>query len=88
MNIAWIRRALLAASVCLLGACGGGGTSSPQPATTALQSDEVPASVTQSVASLIQWASTLPATETGEPLLTDTFHPPVDDSAQPIPIGA
>jgi hypothetical protein len=68
-------------------ACGGGNSASApaSPVTTATGS--VPSQVSESVAALISWASTLPRSDTTEPLNTDAFHPPVDDGAEPTTIN-
>jgi ABC-type glycerol-3-phosphate transport system substrate-binding protein len=85
-----LTRAALVAAVAAFGlaACGGGGDSSGTTATPApsASTDEVPAAASQSVAGLMSWASTLPQNDTATPLATDKFQPPVDDTAQPMPV--
>ncbi len=75
----------------VLSACGGGGGSDGQAAAPAAPAAAAPASVpaaaSASVQGLMDWASTLPRDDTGEPLATGTFNPPVDDSAEPMPIA-
>jgi hypothetical protein len=67
--------------------CGGGGGSAPAPA-AAIPATEgvVPKQASASVPGLIAWASTVPRSETAEPVDTAAFHPPVDDSAEPTSV--
>jgi len=72
-----------------LAGCGGGGGSDSGSAATAPPSSTgaaVPMAASQSVAGLIAWASTLAPDDTATPLATDSFTPPVDDSAQPMSV--
>jgi hypothetical protein len=64
-----------------LAACGGG-SGSTQPAVPAT-ANSVPASASASVAGLMAWASRLAPDDKSEPLSTESFKPPVDDSAEP-----
>jgi hypothetical protein len=85
-----VRRATTLLTLCAVAVaaagCGGGG-SSPAPA-AAIPATEgvVPAQASASVPGLIAWASTVPRSETAEPVDTAAFHPPVDDSAEPASI--
>ena len=81
---------ILASSVTLaLSACGGGNSASaPAPAApVATTTGSVPSQVSESVAALISWASTLPRSDTAEPLNTDAFRPPVDNGSEPTTIN-
>ena len=82
-------RTVLVGGVLLgLAGCGGGdGGTAPASTATSSSGDEVPAAASESVSGLVGWASTLPASETTQPLLTDQFNPQVDDTAQPMPIS-
>jgi hypothetical protein len=84
-----VRTALaLVAMGAALAACGGGGSSSGPAAAAAAPATEgaVPVQASASVAGLIAWASTVPRSDTAEPVDTDAFHPPVDDSAEPTAV--
>jgi len=68
-----------------LAACGGGsGATGPTPAASA--GSGPPLSASASVAGLIGWASHLAPDNGAEPLRTGSFKPPVDDTAEPMPI--
>jgi hypothetical protein len=84
-----VRTALaLSATAVALAACGGGGGGSPAaaPAPAAATEGAVPVTASASVPGLIAWASTDPRSETAEPLSTDAFHPPTDDTAEPTTV--
>ena len=75
-----------AAVTASLSACGGGDSAAAPAAPATSPSASVPPQVSVSVAALINWASVLPTSDTTEPLNTDAFHPPIDDSAEPTTI--
>jgi hypothetical protein len=86
--IARSARTLLALCVVAGAAAGcGGDGSAPAPA-AAIPATEgaVPAQASASVRGLIAWASTVPRSETAEPVDTASFHPPVDDGAEPASV--
>jgi hypothetical protein len=86
MNIP-LRLSLAAATLALLGACGGGSDSAPmaEPATT------VPDSATASVRAYTEYTGQLIAevhgSETAAPLLMNAASAPVSESASPLPVN-
>lgn len=74
--------ATAAASLGLLGACGGGGHDSPAPAATG-----IPGEATASVEGLAAFLRGLVADETGEPFLLDGVTPPTSETTEPADLG-
>jgi hypothetical protein len=86
-----IKRSLAGASVlavCAVGlaACGGGGGGNGNTPTAPQTLDSVPAAASSSVAALVTWASQLPQSDVTQPLSTAGFTPPIDDTAEPMPL--
>lgn len=79
---------LMVCAVLALGACGGGSdvaeVQAPPPATA---SGTVPDSAMASALSFIQFQQGLAISDTIEPLTLQKLLPPLDDTAEPIPIG-
>ena len=67
-----------------LAACGGGDDAAPPPAPPPVVVDEVPASATASTAAYGQFAGSLAASETAEPLALDKVVPPTSETDEPI----
>jgi hypothetical protein len=90
-SICTVRRGPLIALACtaMLAACGGGsGSAAPAAAAPAQAAvNAVPVAADQSVGALVAWASTLPDSETGQPLRTDAFTPPVSETMQPVDVN-
>lgn len=83
----------------LLSACGGGdsgnGSGSPGPvsgspgASAPVAADDargsVPAEASSSREAMMTWAKSLVSSDTAEPLKTNTFRPPLDDTTETSP---
>ncbi len=69
-----------AAAAALLVACGGGGGTVAEPPAA---SNEVPAAAMASTAALVDWGSSLPRSETADPLDLTKAMPPVSDTEEP-----
>jgi len=75
-----------AVALCAFGlaACGGGSGSNQSAPPVDVNS--VPAAASASVAGLVAWASHLAPDDKSEPLNTDSFKPPLDDSGEPTAV--
>lgn len=82
----WVRGSGAVLCTAALAACGGGG-SGTMGSQTPPALDAVPASASTSVQALVSWASQLPPSDLTQPLSTASFTPPVDDTAQPMPVA-
>ncbi len=78
---------LLAAAMLALAACGGGGSDAapdtPAPAPAPAPSNRVPTSASASTNALVQYSSSLAASESAEPLEVDQFTPPTSETEEP-----
>lgn len=85
MKSSHILEAALAASIALvLGGCGGGADSSTAASADA---DSVPPTAAASTQSFVEYQMGLQASDTIEPLKLQQLLPPIDDTAEPTPIG-
>lgn len=74
--------AAAAASLGLLGACGGGGHDDPAQTATG-----IPGEATASVGGLAAFLRGLVGDETGEPFSLDGVSPPTSETAEPADLG-
>ena len=78
---------LMVCAVLALGACGGGSEVAEVQAAPPATASEVPDSAMASALSFIQFQQGLAASDTIEPLTLQKLLPPLDDTAEPIPLG-
>ena len=76
----------------MLSACGGGGDGAPAAGNGSpngpVANDggaSAPAEASSSVAAMMAWAKSLVSSETAEPLRTNTFNGPLDDTTETSP---
>ena len=74
------RAAALAVTLTLLGGCNNDDDDAPNALTVTL---EVPTSATVSVTAWTQFAASLPASESTEPVRMNTAEPPTSETAEP-----
>ena len=79
------RFTLLTAAVVAVGgsACGGDGSSTPDPMTPPEATNQVPASALVSTEAFTRYAASLAPSETAEPLDVSAVVPPVSETEEP-----
>ena len=74
---------LLASAMLALAACGGGGGDAAPETPAPAPSNRVPTSASASTNALVQYSSSLTASESAEPLEVDQFTPPTSETEEP-----